>query len=54
MTEIDDLATHTTPLPHSSNEHYSPTGSVRDADRQEETVDTKAGGMSKTRSDNPL
>ena len=49
MTEIDDLATHTTPLPHSSNEHYSPTGSVHDADRQEETVDATAGGMSKTR-----
>ena len=39
MTEIDDLATPTTPLPHSSNEHYSPTGSVRDADRQDEMVD---------------
>ena len=54
MTEIDDLATPTTPLPHSSNEHYSPTGSVRDADRQEETVDAKAGGRSKSRGDNPL
>jgi hypothetical protein len=54
MTEIDDLATHTTPLPHSSNEHYSPTGSVRDADRQDETLDAKAGGRSKSRDDNPL
>jgi len=54
MTEIDDLATPTTPLPHSSNEHYSPTGSVRDADRQDEMVDAKAGGRSKSRRDNPL
>jgi hypothetical protein len=53
MTEIDDPAPHTTPLPHSSNEHYSPTGSVRDADRMEETVDVKAGGRSKSRDDNP-
>jgi len=54
MTEIDDLATPTTPLPHSSNENYPPTGSVRDADRKDETVDAKAGGRSKTRDDNPL
>jgi hypothetical protein len=54
MTEIDDLATHTTPLPHSSNEHYSPTGSVRDADRQHETVDVKAEVRSNTRDENPL
>jgi hypothetical protein len=54
MTEIDDLATHTPPLPHSSNEHYSSTGSVRDADRQDETLDAKAGGRSKSRDDNPL
>jgi hypothetical protein len=54
MTEIDDLITHTTPLPHSSNEHYSPTGSVPDADRQDETVDVKAGGRPKSRLDNPL
>ena len=54
MTEIDDLATPTTPLPHSSNEHYIPTGSVRDADRQDEMVDAKAGGRSKSRRDNPL
>ena len=54
MTEIDDLTTHTTPLPHSSNEHYSPTGSVRDANRQEETVDAKAGGRAKSKDDNLL
>jgi hypothetical protein len=54
MTEIDNLATHTSPLPHSSNEHYSPTGSVPDADRQDERVDAKTGGQSKTRRDNPL
>jgi hypothetical protein len=54
MTEIDTLATHTPPLPHSSNEHYSSTGSVRDADRQDETLDAKAGGRSKSRDDNPL
>jgi hypothetical protein len=54
MIEIDDLATHTPPLPHSANEHYSPTGSVRDADPQHEMVDARAGGRSKTRGDNPL
>jgi hypothetical protein len=54
MTEIDDLATHTTPLPHSSNEHYSRAGSVRDADGQEETIDAKADSRSKSRDDNPL
>jgi hypothetical protein len=54
MTEIDTLATHTPPIPHSSNEHYSSTGSVRDADRQDETLDAKAGGRSKSRDDNPL
>jgi hypothetical protein len=54
MTEIDDLAIHTTPLPHSSNEHYSRAGSVRDADGQEETIDAKADSRSKSRDDNPL
>jgi hypothetical protein len=54
MTEVDDLAPHTTPLPHSSNEHYSPTGNVRDADQQDETVDARFGGRSKTRDKNPL
>jgi hypothetical protein len=43
MTEMDDLTTYTPPVPHSSNEHYSSTGSVRDADRQDETVDARVG-----------
>jgi hypothetical protein len=54
MTEIDDPATPTSPLPHSSNEHYSPTGSVPDADRMEETVDARVGGRSEARDEDPL
>jgi hypothetical protein len=53
-TEIDDLATHTTPLPHSSNEHYSRAGIVPEAGHRYEMVDAKAGGRAKSGSDNPL